>query len=73
MECLLHSGKALNFTQQKTRVIIEDLPEAAPDPICTVLKFTCADNPEMYLAGGMRIPTVAHPPYDPCQSDIMHV
>lgn len=70
---LLHSGKSLCFTQDEGKVTVTDLPEAAPDLICTVLKFTCADVPEMYLAGGMRIPTVAHPPYDPCQSDIMHV
>lgn len=70
---LLHSGKSLCFTQHEGKVTVTDLPEAAPDPICTVLKFTCADVPEMYLAGGMRIPMVAHPPYDPCQSDIMQV
>jgi len=69
----LHSGQVLNFTQQHGKVIVHDLPEAAPDPICTVLKFVCADVPEMYVAGGMRIPKVAHPPYDPCQSDILHV
>lgn len=68
----LHSGQALKFTQQNGKVIVHDLPEAAPDPICTVIKFVCADVPEMYLAGGMRIPGVAHPPYDPCPSDIQH-
>jgi len=69
---LLRTGEALRFTQQDGKVTVFDLPEAAPDPICTVLKFVCADVPEIYLAGGMRIPTVAHPPYDPCPSDILH-
>ena len=68
----LHSGQALKFTQKDGKVTIYDLPEAAPDYVCTVLKFVCADVPEMYLSGGMRIPKVPHPPYDPCQSDIMH-
>jgi alpha-L-fucosidase len=68
----LHSGEELKFTQQDGKVTVHDLPEAAPDLVCTVLKFVCADVPEIYLAGGMRIPTVAHPPYDPCPSDILH-
>ena len=69
---LLHSGRPLKFTQQDGKVTVHDLPEAAPDPVCTVLKFVCADVPEIYLTGGMRIPRVPHPPYDPCQSDINH-
>lgn len=66
----LHSGKPLRFTQQDGKVVVHDLPEAAPDPVCTVLKFVCRDVPELYLTGGMRIPSVLHPPYDPCPSDI---
>ena len=68
----LHSGKTLNFEQKNGKVTVYNLPEAAPDPVCTVLKFACVDVPEMYLTGGMRIPKVPHPPYDPYQSDIMH-
>jgi hypothetical protein len=68
----LHSGKPVAFTQQGDKVVITDLPEAAPDAVCTVLKFVCRDVPELYLTGGMRVPQVAHPPYDPCQSDMQH-
>ena len=68
----LHSGKPVAFTQQGDKVVITDLPEAAPDAVCTVLKFVCRDVPELYLTGGMRVPQVAHRPYDPCQSDIQH-
>ena len=66
----LHSGQALRFTQQNGKVTVHNLPEAAPDPVCTVIKLVCADVPEMNLGGGMQIPKVAHPPYDPCPSDI---
>jgi alpha-L-fucosidase len=68
----LHSEKPLKFTQQDGKVVVHDLPDAAPDPVCTVLKFVCRDVPELYLTGGMRVAQVAHPPYDPCPSDIQH-
>jgi alpha-L-fucosidase len=68
----LHSGKPVTFTQRGDKVSLTDLPEAAPDPVCTVLKFVCRDVPDLYLTGGMRVATVAHPPYDPCPSDIQH-
>jgi hypothetical protein len=66
----LPSGQPLKFSQQDGKVIVHNLPEAAPDTVCTVLKLVCRDVPELYLTGGMRIPKVAHPPYDPCPSDI---
>jgi alpha-L-fucosidase len=69
---LLHSGQPVKFTQQGDKVVVHDLPEAAPDPVCTVLKFVCRDEPQLYLTGGMRVPRAAHPPYDPCPSDIQH-
>jgi hypothetical protein len=53
-------------------VVVDSLFEAAPDPVCTVLKFVCRDAPELYLTGGMRVPRVPHPPYDPCPPDIQH-
>ncbi len=68
----LHSGRPVKFIQQGDKVIVYGLPEAAPDPVCTVLKFVCHDVPELYLTGGMRVPRVKHPPYDPCPSDIPH-
>ncbi len=58
------------FRQQEGKVTVVDLPECPPDPLCPVLRFDCRKVPQLYLAGGMRIPRVPHPPYDPCPSDI---
>ena len=60
------------FTQAQGKVTVTGLPDDPPDPLCPVLRFDCRDVPEMYLTGGMRIPQVPHPPYDPCPSDIAH-
>ena len=60
------------FSQSGTRVVVTGLPEAAPDPLCPVLRFECAEVPALELCGGMRMPMVKHPPYDPCPSDIAH-
>jgi len=68
---LLNVGECA-FTQDANRVVITGLPERAPSEICSVVRLDCQDVPEMYLTGGMRVPTVAHPPYDPCASDIQH-
>lgn len=59
------------FTQLDDRLVIDNLPQNPPDPICPVLKLECDAPPKMYLTGGMRIPAVAHPPYDPCPSDLL--
>ena len=66
---LLGDNRPLDFTQDHTRVMVRGLPEKAPG-LTPVLRFECAQNPVMYLTGGMRVPTVTHPPYDPCPSDI---
>lgn len=58
------------FDQEGGKVVVRGLPEAAPDPVCPVLRFDCEDVPRLYLTGGMRVPRVAHPPYDPCPSTI---
>jgi len=67
---LLGADMQLEFTQKDGKVTVTGLPKEAPDPVCTVLRLDCSQEPEMYLAGGMRIPNAAHPPYDPSQSDI---
>ncbi|MCE9613917.1 MAG: alpha-L-fucosidase [Lentisphaerae bacterium] len=69
---LLGGNHPLSFTQAGTRLLIEGLPDVPPDPICTVLKLECDREPVMYLTGGMRTPTVDHPHYDPCPSDLPH-
>ena len=49
---------------------ISGLPEDAPDRDCSVIRIECAAPPVIYHTGGMRIPLVPHPRYDPCPSDI---
>ena len=60
---------ALDFKQKGERVIVSGLPEKAPG-LMPVIRFECNTKPVMYVTGGMRVPGVPHPPYDPCPSDI---
>lgn len=64
--------RACEFRQADGKVTVTGLPDAPPDPVCPVIRFDCRDVPVMYLTGGMRVPSAPHPPYDPCQSDIVH-
>jgi len=64
--------RAVKFQQIADRTLLSGLPELPPDPVCPVLRFECDRPPSMYLTGGMRIPKVPHPPYDPCPSDLAH-
>jgi alpha-L-fucosidase len=64
-------SRPCRFTQSDGKVTVTGLPEEAPDPVCPVVRLDCREVPEMYLTGGMRIPKVPHPPYDPIQSDIV--
>jgi alpha-L-fucosidase len=66
---LLNAGSC-RFSQREGIVTVSGLPDAAPG-LCPVLRFDCADVPQMNLTGGMRIPYAPHPPYDPCASDIV--
>ncbi len=63
---------SLRLAQKSQRVVVSGLPENSPDPVCTVLALQCDRPPVMYLGGGMRVPRVDHPPYDPCPSDLAH-
>jgi len=69
---LLGRNQPCTFTQSNGVVRVTGLPEAPPDPVCSVIRLDCAQVPKMYLGGGMRVPNVPHPPYDPCPSDINH-
>ncbi len=62
----------LKIVQTADRLTICGLPENPPDPVCTVLAVQCDRPPVLNLTGGMRVPRVAHPPYDPCPSDLAH-
>lgn len=59
----------LKFRQDGERTVISGLPQKSPS-LMPVIRFECDGKPSMYLSGGMRVPTVPHPPYDPCPSDI---
>jgi len=67
---VLGTGQTVKFQQTDGRLLLSGLPENPPDPICTVIRFDCDRPPAMYLTGGLRIPRVPHPHYDPCVSDL---
>ena len=69
---LLGTDQLLQFTQTDGRVVVTGVPAEPPDPVCPILRFDCDQPPALYLTGGMRVPRVAHPHYDPCPSDIAH-
>jgi alpha-L-fucosidase len=62
----------VQFKQDGTRVTLRGLPEKTPDPVCPVIRIECDGVPELYQTGGLRVPKVSHPHYDPCPSDIKH-
>jgi len=59
------------FIQTEERLTIKGLPAIPPDPLCPVIRLECDRPPVMYLSGGLHIPSVPHPHYDPCPSDIL--
>jgi len=66
------SERPVTFTQDGTRVTLHGLPDLPPDPLCPVFRIVCDQPPSLYQCGGLRIPKVSHPHYDPCPSDIQH-
>lgn len=68
---LLAGGGKLSHHQEGTRLRVEGLPDQAPDPVCTVIKFECETRPSLYQCAGLRVPKVPHPHYDPVASDMI--
>ena len=64
--------RPVDFIQEGTRVTLSGLPDLPPDPLCPVFRIECDRPPVLYQCGGLRIPMVQHPHYDPCPSDIQH-
>ncbi len=60
----------VTMTQSGTRLTFNGLPECAPNALPQVLAIECDEPPTLYMTGGMRVPRVEHPRYDPCPSDI---
>ena len=68
----LDNGEALPFTQTCTRLQIGNVPATDETGLWPALKIECDAPPVVYQTGGLRIPAVPHPHYDPCPSDIAH-
>jgi alpha-L-fucosidase len=70
---MLGSDKEYEFdyNPENGKLIIHGGSEKMPG-FRPVFKIECAGAPEIYRCAGMRTPAVAHPPYDPCASDIMN-
>ena len=64
--------REVEFKQDGTRIVLTGLPVDVPDPVCPVIRFECNSAPELYQCGGRTVPSVPHPHYDPCPSDIQH-
>lgn len=62
---------ALSFSQQEDKLVVE-LPESLEQRFCPVLRFACDRTPSLYRTGGMRIPKVNHPRYDPVLPDLVY-
>lgn len=72
VQLLGETSRPVSFTQNSNRVVLTGLPDQPTDPVCPVFRIECDRPPVVYQCGGMRIPTVPHPHYDPCPSDIQH-
>lgn len=59
----------LRFSQTGGKVEVELPPMQSPALPC-VYRFACDRPPSLYGTGGMRVPQVEHPRYDPLPSDI---
>jgi alpha-L-fucosidase len=68
---MLGKKESVKFMQDADKLELLDLPENPPS-FCPVFRLKCDKAPELYYTGGMRIPKVKHPHYDPCPSDIAH-
>lgn len=68
---LLGSGEIFP-SRMENGILHVQLPDQSPEPDGpAVIEILCKSAPNLYLGGGMRIPSVPHPPYDPCPSDLM--
>lgn len=70
---LLNPRADLAVHQNSRGIQLSGLPKQYPkgETVCPVIRIDCNDIPAMYLTGGMRTPSVPHPHYDPCPSDII--
>jgi hypothetical protein len=53
-------------------VEIAKVPVTDETGLWPALRIECDGEPVVYQSGGIRVPKVPHPHYDPCPSDIAH-
>ena len=68
--CLTDPAVPVRMHQEGRRLHITGLPGAPPHPEGGVLKVECDGPPVLYMTGGLRVPSVTHPRYDPQTPDL---
>ena len=61
----------LKFVQNGSKLIIE-IPDVLCKRLAPVLKIECDRPSGVYRTGGLRVPNVEHPRYDPIDPDIKY-
>lgn len=67
---VLTTDHPIKFTQSGDRLELQ-LPQAAPDPLISVIELQHEGKLSSYLTGGMRVPKVPHCQYDPVVSNMI--
>ncbi len=67
---LLGSDVEITLSQEGRRLQFSGLPSHPPQPFGGVLALECDSPPSIYNTGGLRVPNVDHPRYDPVPSDL---
>jgi len=68
---VLSSGESLPFRQRNGRLEIGGVPQTDVEGLWPAIRIECDAPPRIYQTGGLRVPSVPHPHYDPCPSDIL--
>ncbi len=61
----------LEYRQNGGRLEVT-IPALLQETLAPVLQLKCDRPPVIYRTGGMRVPTVTHPRYDPCPPDLQY-
>ncbi len=64
------TGEPIVFRQEGPRLHLTPPPALEPGALPRVYRITCEGPVALYWTGGMRVPSVPHPRYDPVASDI---
>lgn len=69
---LLGANQSMPFTLTHNKLKFTSLPARPPHALGGVLAVEFDSKPSIYNTGGLRVPRVPHPRYDPCPSDLPH-